>query len=335
MDTRRALLAAAAAIVVVSAIGVAVTPAAVSDPRAPPDRAGTVDLADVVIEPGAVRGETVRLDLKTALRHRGPATENVTVRHRALDADSGLLVDETVVDVGSIDGDRETGVNGSVTVERAGGYRLETVVYADGQRRDRRTTRIAGVSALEPSYADSPVRFTGETSWPTVAVSVVETTDTSATLSVAVAVTNRGDETAGGLELRLLLRQADSNVIADEATESVGSIRSGRTNTVPTRVTVPDGYNYYVDAALFDDDVLIDETQGVANLDPETTISANETVRDVSFETEDFSEREDEVETAGQRPTSEDETGDATPGFGIAVSVVALLAGSLLARRRR
>ena len=335
MDTRRTLLVAAAAVVVVSAIGVAATPAAVSDPRASPNRAGTVDLADVVIAPGAVRGETVRLDLRTALRHRGPATPNVTVRHRALDADSGLLVDETVVDVGSIDGDRETGVNGSVTVERSGGYRLETVVYADGQRRDRRTTEITGVSALEPSYADSSVGFATATSWPTVAVSVVETSDATATLSVAVAVTNRGDEAAGGLELRLLLRQADSNVIADEAIESVGSVRAGRTDTVTTRVTVPDGYNYYVDAALFDDDVLIDETQGVANLDPETTISANETVRDVSFETEDFSERDDEADTSGQRPVSESETEDATPGFGIVVGVVALLGGSLLARRRQ
>ena len=335
MDTRRTLLAAAAAIVVVSAIGVAATPAAVSDPRAPPDRAGTVDLADVAIAPGEIRGETVRLELQTALRHRGPTTQNVTVRHRALDADSGLLVDETVVDVGSIDGDRETGVNGSVTVERTGGYRLETVVYADGQRRDRRTTRVAGVSALEPSYAESSVGFATETSWPTVAVRVVETTDATATLSVAVTVTNRGDEAAGGLDLRLLLRQADSNVIADEATASVGSIRAGRTDTVTSRVTVPDGYNYYVDAALFDDDVLIDETQGVANLDPETTISANETVRDVSFETEDFSERDDEADASGQRPVSESETEDATPGFGIVVGVVALLGGSLLARRRQ
>lgn len=335
MDTRRTLLAVAAAVVVVSVVGVAAIPAAVSDPRATPDRAGTVDLADVAIAPGVVRGETVRLDLRSALRHRGPTTQNVTIRHRALDAESGLLVDETTVDVGSIDGDRETGVNGSLTVERAGGYRLETVVYADGQRRDRRTTRVAGVSALEPSYAESSVGFATETDWPTVAVRVAETTDATATLSVAVTVTNRGDEAAGGLDLRLLLRQADSNVIADEATTSVGSIRAGRTDTVTTRVVVPDGYNYYVDAALFNDDVLIDETQGVANLDPETTISANETVRDVSFETEAFAERDEEADASSQRQGSESETGDATPGFGVIVGVLALLGWSLLARRRR
>ena len=150
MDTRTTLLAVAAAVVLVSAVGV----------------------VDVVVAPGEIRGETATLELRVDLRHRGSTAENVTVRYRAIDANSGLLVDQTTVDVGDVDGGGETAVNGSLDVERAGGYRLETVVYVDGERRSEQTTRVAGVSALTPAYANSPVGFTDGNVWPTVAVSV-------------------------------------------------------------------------------------------------------------------------------------------------------------------
>jgi PGF-CTERM protein len=107
---------------------------------------------------------------------------------------------------------------------------------------------------------------------------------------------------------------------------------------VTTTVEVPAGYNYYVDAALFDDDVLVDETQGVANLNPRETITANETVRDVEFSVEDF-ERDDVGGEGGDgadgAPRGDGATDGATPGFGPLVALVALVVAALTARRRR
>jgi len=268
MDTRTALLAAAAALLLAGAVGAVAAPDAIVDPREADERPGDVRIVDTVVSPGEVRGETAELRLGVDLRHRGSAVENVTVRHRAIGADSGLLVDETTVDVGTVDGGGERTINGSVDVEREGGYRIETVVFADGERRASQTTRVGGVAALTPDYADSRVGFTESNVWPTVAVSVSEADNQTATLSVSLSVTNRGDAVSEPLDLRVLLRQSESNVIADEASETVGEVRPGRTDTVTTTVEVPANYNYYVDAALWSDDVLIDETQGVANLNP-------------------------------------------------------------------
>ncbi len=345
MDARTTLLALGAAVLVVGVIGVVAAPDAIDDPRdgdnsGPP---GHVALADVVIDPAEISGETATLDLVVDLRHCGSTVENVTLRHRALDADSGLLVDETVVDVGDvgdIDRDGETTVNGSLDVERTGGYHLETVVFVDGERTTERTTRIAGVEALVPSYADSSVEFADGTVWPTVAVSVADAGEETATLSVSTSVTNRGDDPSGDLDLRIMLRQADSNVVAAEASETVGTVRPGRTDTVTTTLDVPDGYNYYVDAALFDDDVLIDETQAVANLDPQETIDANETVEDVEFAVEDFTRTEAADDALDDAPVDEDvedapDVADETPGFGVAVALAALFSASLIARRHR
>ncbi|OYR46035.1 PGF-CTERM sorting domain-containing protein [Halorubrum sp. Hd13] len=336
MDTRTALLAAAAAVLVVSAVGVVAAPDALDDPREENERPGDVRIAGIVVSPGEVRGETAELRLGVDLRHRGPAVENVTVRHRAIGADSGLLVDETTVDVGEVDGGGERTINGSVDVERAGGYRIETAVFADGERVETRTTRVGGVAALTPDYADTRVGFTDGNVWPTVAVSVREADNATATLSVSVSVTNRGDAASDPLDLRLLMRQAESNVIADEARETVGSVRPGRTETVTTTVEVPANYNYYVDAALWSDDVLIDETQGVANLNPRETIDADESVEEVEFSVEDFADGgaggDDGAD--GERPRDDGGTDDGTPGFGPVAALAALLAAALYARRR-
>ena len=338
MDTRTALLAAAAALLVAGAVGAVAAPGAISDPRATDEPPGDIRVAGATVAPGDVRGETAELRLGTDLRHRGSPVENVTVRHRAIGAESGLLVDETTVDVGDVDFEGERTVNGTVTVEREGGYRIETVVFADGEFRERQTTRVAGVAALTPDYADTQVGFTEGTVWPTVAVSVVEADNETATLSASLSVTNRGDEPSDDVDLRLYLRQAESNVIAADATETVGTVRPGRTDTVTATVEVPAGYNYYVDAALFDDDVLVDETQGVANLNPRETISPNETVRDVAFSVEDF-ERDDaaggDAGDGADRAPSDGSTDDATPGFGPLVALVALVVAALTARRRR
>lgn len=337
MDARIALLALGATVIVIGVVGVVAVPAAVDDPRSGEDRPGHVDIADIVIEPAAVTGETATLDLAVDLQHRGAAVENVTIRHRALGAESGLLVDETTVVAGTVgapDRDGETTINGSLDVDRAGGYHLETAVFADGERVTEQTTRIGGVAALTPSYADSSVEFTDGAVWPTVAVSVADAGDETATLSVSTSVTNHGDDPSEDLDLRVVLRQADSNVVAATERATVDTIRPGRTDTVTTSVTVPDGYNYYVDAALFDDDVLIDETQAVANLDPQETIDANETVEDVAFTVEDFAGETDEPVERPEEDAPATDVDDAAPGFGIVAAGVAVLFVALAIRRR-
>ena len=355
MDTRTALLSAGVALLVVGAVAVAAVPGALDDPRATddPDLPTEVSIADVAVQPGEVGGATTELDVTVGLQHRGAVAENVTVRYRAIDADSGLLADQTTVDVGDVETDlgdvagddraamreametsSERPVEGTLEVERSGGYRLETVVFVDGERRVERSTRVDGVSALTPSYADSHVGFTDGNVWPTLTVSVVDADDGTATLELAASVTNRGDAASDAVDLRLLLRQADSNVVADDAEVTVGSVRPGRTDTVTATVEVPDGYNYYVDAALWDDDVLVDETQSVANLDPQERIAANETVEDVEFSVEEFAE-EDAADAPPPRPEEEEvaDTGEDAPGFGVVVALFALLAAALYARR--
>ncbi|MDR5671812.1 Uncharacterized protein AArcCO_2017 [Halalkaliarchaeum sp. AArc-CO] len=332
---REALLAATAVgLLAVVAIAALAGPGVLADPDPEePVRPGHVGIAEVAVSPAEVTGETVQLQLTTALAHRGNAADNVTVRHRAYDADSGLLTAEETVDVGEVDVDGEQSVEASLTVPRDGGYRLETTVFRGSERLDTTSTTVRGVEALEPPYERTTVSFADRPVLPSLSVGVEDASDGTATLRISALVANGGDDPVNDVELRIVLRQADSNVVADEGVEPVGELRPGRTHSVDATVEVPDGYNYYVDAALVRNDVILDETREAANLNPQETLDVNETREEIAFEIEEFTE-----ETAEPRPEATpapEELEEETPGFGPLVGGVAVIALALLLARSR
>jgi len=328
-----ALLGAAAAVallvvVVLAAFVPGFLSAPAPDTDEPPAR---FDVAEMTLAAGEVTGETATLETTVFLRHRGGAADNVSVVARATDSDSGLVVDTTRRELGTVDGGGEREVPLAVTVPREGGYEVTTLLYVDGKRVDAARASVSGVGALTPPYAESSVGFHEFARRPSVEYRVESVEGDRATLNVSSYLTNGGDDPESGLRLVVTARQADSNVVADRTEVRVGSVAPGRTAATDARVTVPDGYDYYLDMTLWRDGVVLESTRAVANLDPEETLSVNETRREVAFEASDF-------ETGGSggratpQPTAQDAGADGA-GFGPAVAVVALV-GSLLAVRR-
>lgn len=296
---------------------------------------------DSTIRVLSVPGRTVNLQLDTRIYHRGGPAENVTLEVRAIDSESGLLIDQQRQSVGTIEGERTVSVLSNLSVERDGGYRIETIVYEDGNRQDRGVRQISNAQALTPDYANSSVQFeryeNSDADLPTIAVDPTSVENNRSRLSVSAALTNGGDTDAGDVTLRLRARQVESNIVAAQAEREVGSIRAGRTVEPNATMTVPDNYNYYIDAILLKDGVVIDTAIGVANLDPTRTVEPNETREDVDFDTGDFEDGPETETMADDGPDRAEETTTqgSGPGFGIALSLVALLAIALLAARRQ
>lgn len=295
-------------------------------------RSSRLSIADTTLAAGDVRGETATLGVTTYLKHDGGPAENVTVVYRAVDTDTGLVARTVRRQVGTVTTEGELTVRTNLSVERQGGYRIETLLYQDGRRIESGRTRVNGVGSLQPGYAKSPVTFHRFESLdlPSVQYSIAEVRDNRTTLSVTTLLTNQGDGPSGELRVVVMARQADSNIVADRAAVQVSGIEAGRTATPSTELTVPSGYNYYLDALLYKDGVIVGATQSVANLHPTETISANRTRQAVGLTVEDF-ERDDEREGRQARQTTLQET----PGFGVpvALAAVAVLAAAGLARR--
>jgi PGF-CTERM protein len=333
MNRERVLAAAAAGVVVVALLSAAVVPGALTDPSADErERPGPLRVVDMPITAGPVSGETATLQVTPYLRHDGPTTPNVSVVFRAIDTESGLVETTIRVEVGDVDTDGERPVPANLTVEREGGYRIEAIVYTDDRRVDTARRTVSGLSALTPAYARSTVAFTDEEALPALSIGVEEAAENRTTLRVAPSLVNRGDTAPDGLRVELTLRQAESNVVAARAAVDVGTIRPGRTASPATTVSVPAECNYYVDAVLYRDGVVVGTARGAVNLDPSETISVNETRREVGFEASDF-ESDRGGGSGGAPPSTETAVSGGQPGFGAGLTVVALLGAALLARR--
>lgn len=321
---RNALFAGVAVIVVAVSIAAAVLiPGALAE-REPDEPPARLEIAETTLSAGAVTGETVTLGVQTAIEHEGGPAPNVTVVYRAIDRETGLLATTDRLDLGTVSQDGETTVGGNLTVERAGGYRIETRLYQDGHRIDGGRTTVSGVGTLQPAYAISAAefhRFEGLATLQPVQYTVRDVRNGRVTIEVTSFVTNTGDDPADDVRIVVQARQADSNVIADRGSVAVSGIAPGRTVTPATSLTVPDEYNYYLDALLYRDGVIVDTAQSVANLRPTESISANQTRREIGLQVEDF-----ERDRAGppRRTETAQEAGAAGPGFGIPAAVAAL-----------
>lgn len=338
MNRSNALLLAAVGVLGVLIAAAVVVPGALAD-RDEPIRSAHLEYRESNVQAGAVTGETVALRVESRLGHDAGPAENVTLVHRAIDEDSGLLVETARNDLGTLDGEREFAPTTNVTVPRDGAYEIRTTVYVDGERRATGRQTVSGVGTLIPDYARTDAAFraapTLVTDVPPIPYSIRETSGAETTLAVQPFVTNTGDGTEEDLELVVQARQTDSNVVADRATTAVGAIDTGRTVQPTVGLTVPDEYNYELDAMLRRDGVVVASATLPASLDPSEDVSANVTRHDVGLETSDF-EREigrgDSSRASNERTSGTD--GQNGPGFGVAAAIVAMLAGVLLAARR-
>jgi len=348
---RETMLAGGAVVVVaIALVAAAAVPGAIAEPDDDPVRPGHLSIQEVAISPGEVSGGTATLSVDTRLEHsvRGAIgrsdgnslgeSDNVTVRVRAVHLESGLVETTAETDVPTISGEREVSVVQNLTVERAGGYRIETVVYRDGERIAEGQKEVRGVGTLTPAYADTTVRFhwQGSDGLPPVEYTVASADGNRTTLNVSTFLTNEGDAPSEELRVVFTARQSDSNIVADRRAVEVGAIRPGRTASPGAELTVPEGYNYYLDAVLWKDGVIVGTARSVANLNPTETLEANETVREVGIEVSDF---EGDGETdRGARATTVERAADGgaggVPGFGVGVAAVALGGALLLARRQ-
>lgn len=327
-----------AAVVVVMLLAATLVPGALADAERDDVRDSHLRLeeADSTIRVLSVPGDTVHLQLDSRIAHRGGPAENVSVEVRAIDEETGLLEDRREQSVGTVSGGRTVPITTNITVPRDGGYRIETIVYQDDRRSVKGTRRISGVGSLTPDYARSSVQFkrfrSRDGGFGSIETQVRSQNGERTTLNASAYLRNGGSDASETVRVRLRARQAESNLVADSTTATVDSIRPGVTDLVTADLSVPDGYNYWVDAILYSDGVVVDTASAPANLLPGQELDGNASSDGDGFSTGDFArETPREDDNTGATPT---ETPAEGPGFGPVAALAALAAAALLAHRR-
>jgi len=304
-----------------------------------PDRYSRLDIEELAIAAGAVGGEAATIRATPYVAQRGGDAENVTVLLRAVDEDTGFVAASQRLEYGTLAGDVEAARNGSLTVDRQGGYDVEAILYVDGTRVERGAREVSGVGSLTPAYRDTPVQFQEfDAGMPVIEYRIRSVEDGQSTLAVSTYLTNTGATATEDLELVLTARQNGSNVVADRTTVAVDSIGSGKTATPSSELEVPDDYDYYLDAVLWRDGTVVATARSTANLAPGTGLSLDENAsRGDEFEASNFEREEggDDVQGTQARDGEDEATrveSGGQPGFGVAAAVVALVAVAVAAR---
>lgn len=335
MQRERLLPVVAVAILLVTAIATAAVPGVISPPTDRPEPRGFVELRETTVSTKSVSGSTATLTLTSFLVHERGDAKNVSVVYRAVDTDTGFVSTVERIDVGDLTRDGEHRVVGNVTVDREGGYRLATLLYVNGSRVETGSTEVRGIGTLSPAYARTPVAFHQfeRTDLPAVEYRIQTVQENTTTMQLTTYLTNQGSTASGDLRLVLKARQADSNIVADTTTIDLGSIQPGQTATPEATLEVPSTYNYYLDAVLWKDGVIVGTTRSVANLDPTETISANQTTREVGLQVSDFETDDDASADGGHPQATRQTTAAASPGFTALAGLAAILGAVLFTRR--
>lgn len=334
MKREHILVGSALAVLVVAGLAAGLAPGAFATPDEPV-REDRLSLREAPITPTNVTEDSATLAVTNWLSHGGGPSENVSVLVRAVDTETGMVETTTRTRVGTIDRGGDRAVPTRITVERSGGYRIQSLVFVDGERVASGTSKVSGVQALRPESARTGLRFHDfEGSLPTISFRIGTIADGTATLETRAYLTNGGDAVAEDLELIVRARQSDSNIVADRAVVTVSDVRSGRTTTPKVRLDVPDNYSYELDAILTRDDVIVDTESAVANLDPTDPVETNETADTEEFDAKPFGDSGTDPD--GRRTTERggDSGTGAGPGFGVAVALIAVVGAALLFGRR-
>jgi hypothetical protein len=283
-------------------------------------------IADIDISAERVASANVLLNVTTYTENRGDRSGDVRLILKAFDLESGLLVDQETVTVGSILKRKTKSASQVVKVDRDGGYRIEVVLFEDEQRVDQRTMRISGIGDLTPNVYDIGLRI------PEMDFLVKNVTDSKVVIGVDLYLTgvdlyltNEGDITSEDFQVLIKAREMDAGLLADKTWISTGVIKKETTVIRSADIVVPDDYNYIVEALIWKNDTIVERGQGVVQLNPRRTIPEKEKVVSEDIDVEDFMVPEEAYESGAMKKA---------PGFTAPVLMLMLILTILIMKRR-
>lgn len=302
-----------------------VTPGCLRDFEDP----GRVQMRGIEVAAPSVSSGRVTLEVTTVLDNEGGRSEPVRLDVKAFSTQTGLRVARNTTDVGPIEGDTTEQVVTRVDVPRRDGVRIEVLLLVGGRARRSGEVTVRNVGSLQPN-----VRTTGLSiqSMDFHVEEVGSGNDTGRVrIEARVYVTNEASSTSGTFEMQVKAREVSTDLIADEVRRDVGDVGPGETQVFPVTLDVPDGFNYEVEAVLWDGSFVVERGVDHVQLLPEKEVPEG---RDIVVSDPDLRDfiGPDRGDAGRDSPDRDRAT---VPGFGAAGLLVAAAAAVAWTARRR
>lgn len=297
-----------------------------------------VSLTRIDVSAPTVTSGTVVLAVNATLDNRGADSGAVALVVKAFDTATGLLTLTNSTPASVVPGDRTVTREVRMPLPRASGYRIEVTVMEDEQAVQFGQVQVSNVQALPPNLHETGLRI------GSMDFLVRNTTGGRARIEAKVYVTNEGTGPVTTLRMQVKAREVSTGLLADERATNVSGVGLEETKAFPVTLDVPGGYNYEVEAILWDRDFVVGRGSGHVQLLPTFTkdkdteiVVTNPVISDfVRGDARGEAGAADRSYAPGVGPSYEGGYAEpSVPGPGALAAVVAVaLAAFLLARRR-
>jgi PGF-CTERM protein len=238
---------------------------------------------------------------------------------KAFDRDTGLLVRSVETPAEPLGKEETRIVSTRLDLPRASGYRLEVDLYQDERLLRGGNLDVSNLANLEPNRYDSGLRIS------TIDFEVLDTVGNRTSVRATAYLTNEGGGASRPLSLQLKAREVSTGLLVAQVWAQVGAIRLDATRAFNATLSLPDGYNYDVEAVLWDGEIIVERGVGHVQFAPTTVVNPGQQVVVTRPNLEDF---------AGGAGDGDGDSGEETPGIGVLAVLAALLLAAVALRRR-
>lgn len=229
-------------------------------------REGSMMVTGMEVAPAAVTAGDVTLNVSVSVeRTSGVGVGRPILFIRAIDTETGLRVNESSSEISPIGMGGTIIASHEIVLPRRGSYRLVAKVFEDGKRRATGELTVSSLEDLTPDDLRTTVAMVD------MDFIVRSVTQGRVIIGAEIAFTNEGSEPNPPFSVEVKAREFDAGLLGDRQWTALDPIRPGETIIRNVTLSVPDQYNYEVEAVLWKGDMIVERGSRVLILAPNTT----------------------------------------------------------------
>lgn len=282
-----------------------------------------MQISGIDVSAPTVTSGQVELLVAVSLDNTAAKSPEVDLQVKAFDTATQLLVVSNQTSVGSIEKDKTKVVEVGLWVPRSSSYRLDVLVSEDDRTVQRGSVQVGNVAALERNLFETGLSIS---EMDFLARNV---TGSRVTIASKIYITNEGSGVSKELRMQVKAREVSTSLLADEADAVVEPIGPEATETAEVELNVPGGYNYQVEAVLWDGEFIVERGLGNVQLLPNFTKPKGQELVVSTPRIDDFVNNPPGGAGGGEPTMSR------TPAPGLVVALLGLAAVAILVSRRK